>query len=258
MPSALELTLHLQQKPAQALPYFVHGVMHRLIERQSPDVASKIHGQSEPNALPKPLALNWQEQGDTLRCHLRLLDESLANPLSECLAAQEGQSFGFQHKGEQLGGMVGLTRQQSQPTYLELWANTDEAPAPQKIRLSFESPMAVSGGGQAWPLPIPRYIWNGLLWRWNSFSPINFEADLREWWDQNLLCLEYQGKSREVEGSRREIREQGFVGQAVYGFKNNSAAHLRRQTAALAQLAAVSGVGVNTAFSWGMVEVGLE
>jgi CRISPR-associated endoribonuclease Cas6 len=272
MPALIELHLEVTHGLPQILPYYLHGLIHKLLGGQDTELGRALHG----GGVKKPLALSWaatdeataatwlldrspvrpwqrlktKKKGPHLVCQLRLLDEGLAPRVLEQLARFLGQEFGESHPGG-LAVLVRAVAAKPCPTYAELWAKADEAPAPAEVELSFISPTTVSASGQGWPLPIPRYVWNGLERRWNAFSPYPF--DLRSWWETHLVCKNYKAQQALHPASRRESKEPGFTGWARFAFIEEAAAHQRRQTAALATFAEYAGVGENRAFGWGVV-----
>lgn len=279
MPALVELDLEVTRLPRRGLPYYLHGAVHAMLGGKDSPLGRAVHGSG--GGANKPLALSWvgadaetaaawmgqagavrpwerlqgAGEGPHLVCQLRLLDEGLAPEVLGRLRGLAGEAFA----GESPEGLAGVVRGAEGkpcPSYAEIWARADADAAPEEVELEFVSPATVSASGRSWPLPIPRYLWNGLERRWNAFSPRPF--DLRGWWERHLVCTGYKTPIREYPSSRRAGLEAGFTGRARFGFLGGAGAHERRQTAALAAFAEYAGVGENRAFGWGVVRATLH
>ena len=91
---------------------------------------------------------------------------------------------------------------------------------PRSVGLRFASPTTfrVTGRKRTVPLPLPQWVFGGLLDRWNAFAPIQLHPDVRRFAEECLVVSSYRLETRRVafgpEGKRGSYL--GFVGRCRY------------------------------------------
>lgn len=138
-------------------------------------------------------------------------------------------------------------------TYEELAAGQllqGERP-PRQVTLEFASPTAFTSGGLTVPVPMPNLVFGSLVDRWNTFSPVTLNPEVRRFAAEMVALSRYRLESRVVEQKNNALRI-GGVGQATYvalGGDRYWLAVLQM----LADFALYSGVGSQTATGMGQV-----
>jgi len=95
---------------------------------------------------------------------------------------------------------------------------------PRSVGLRFASPTAFreTGKKRAVPLPLPQWVFGGLLDKWNAFSPIELHPDVRRYAEECLVVSSYRLQTRRVifgeEGERGAYS--GMVGHCRYTSEN--------------------------------------
>ena len=121
--------------------------------------------------------------------------------------------------------------------------------------LQFASPTTFKSGGRHVPVPLPAWVFGGLLERWNAFAPVAFPPELRRYAEECLALSKYQLKSRMVtlmvgatmqDGGMRI----GAVGRARYVATNRDRYWLSLINL-LAEYAFFAGVGAGNGMGLG-------
>ncbi len=120
---------------------------------------------------------------------------------------------------------------------------------PRAITLEFISPTAFKSQEMQVPVPLPGLVFGSLVERWNAFSPVALDPDLRRFAGEQVAISRYRLESRPVPAKNGALRI-GGVGQVTYAALDDD----RYAVAALnilADFALYSGVGVQTATGMG-------
>jgi CRISPR-associated endoribonuclease Cas6 len=120
---------------------------------------------------------------------------------------------------------------------------------PRTVTLEFSSPTAFKSQEMQMPIPLPGLVFGSLVERWNAFSPVALDPDLRRFANERVAISRYRLESRPVPTKGGALRI-GGVGQVTYTLLDDD-----RYTIAglniLADFALYSGVGVQTATGMG-------
>jgi len=156
-----------------------------------------------------------------------------------------------------------ITRPEEVPPSLAVWvdATTFEAllgasiqgkmPAP-RVTLRFASPTVFRSRGHFLPLPLPRLVFEGLLRRWNAFSPVHLQEDVIRYVEEAVAIARYRLYTEHVrfgeEGDRGAMP--GFVGRCTYVMRIRDR-YWMGVIHALAQFSLYAGVGKRTSMGLG-------
>lgn len=120
---------------------------------------------------------------------------------------------------------------------------------PRTITLEFISPTAFKSQEMQVPVPLPGLVFGSLTERWNTFSTVALDPDLRRFAEERVAISRYQLESRPAPTKGGALRI-GGIGQVTYTALDDD----RYAVAALnilADFALYSGVGVQTGTGMG-------
>jgi CRISPR-associated endoribonuclease Cas6 len=120
---------------------------------------------------------------------------------------------------------------------------------PRTVTLEFVSPTAFKSMEMQMPVPLPGLVFGSLTERWNAFSTVALDPDLRRFANERVAISRYWLESKPVPTKNSALRI-GGVGQVTYTALDDD----RYAVAALnilADFALYSGVGVQTATGMG-------
>lgn len=120
---------------------------------------------------------------------------------------------------------------------------------PRAITLEFISPTAFKSQEMQMPLPLPGLVFGSLVERWNAFSTVALDPDLRRFANERVAISRYRLESRPVPAKGGALRI-GGVGQVTYAALDDDRYALAALNI-LADFALYSGVGVQTATGMG-------
>jgi CRISPR-associated endoribonuclease Cas6 len=138
-------------------------------------------------------------------------------------------------------------------------AHTLQEPMPARVTLRFASPTVFKSKGAFMPLPLPRLVFEGLVRRWNAFSPVQVHPDVNRYAEEEMAISSYRLHTETV---RFGAWERGNVGggRALPGFVGSCTYVLRRKDRywmglvhLLAAFALYAGVGKQTTMGMGQV-----
>lgn len=121
-----------------------------------------------------------------------------------------------------------------------------------KVALNFQSPTAFRSKEMQMPLPLPGLVFGNLIDRWNLFSPLTLNAEMRGFAEAVIEVGRFNLHSVLIEQKNKAFRV-GAVGDVTY-----TTAYADRYWLGLFQLLAdfalYSGVGVQTSTGMGQVQ----
>ncbi len=120
---------------------------------------------------------------------------------------------------------------------------------PNSVTLEFVSPTAFKSQEMQVPLPLPSLVFGSLVERWNAFSPVALDPDLRRFAGERVAISRYRLESRPVATKNGALRI-GGVGRVTYAILDADRYALAGLNI-LADFALYSGVGVQTATGMG-------
>lgn len=120
---------------------------------------------------------------------------------------------------------------------------------PRTLTLDFASPTAFKSQGMQAPLPLPGLVFGSLVERWNAFSPVLLDPELRRFAETHVAVSRYWLESRTVSGKNSALRI-GGVGRVSYTVIEDEAYALAALNI-LADFAIFGGVGVQTTTGMG-------
>ncbi len=120
---------------------------------------------------------------------------------------------------------------------------------PRSVTLEFVSPTAFKSQEMQVPLPLPGLVFGSLVERWNAFSPVALDPDLRRFAAERVAISRYRLESRPVATKNGALRI-GGVGRVTYAILDADRYALAGLNI-LADFAFYSGVGVQTATGMG-------
>ena len=160
-----------------------------------------------------------------------------------------------------------LTPDQIEDRKLQVWVGqttfehlvaryTLQSRPPRRLRLQFASPTVFRSQNAYLPLPLPRLVFEGLVRKWNAFSPIQVHPDVNRYAEETMVISSYRLHTEIVRFGEGEkgIAYPGFVGQCSFALR-----HYDRYWMGLAHLLAAfalyAGVGKNTAMGFGQTRL---
>ncbi|MBM4459700.1 MAG: CRISPR system precrRNA processing endoribonuclease RAMP protein Cas6 [Chloroflexi bacterium] len=117
------------------------------------------------------------------------------------------------------------------------------------VTLEFISPTAFKSQEMQMPVPLPGLVFGSLVERWNAFSSVALDPDLRRFANERVAISRYRLESRPVPTKGGALRI-GGVGQVTYTALDDDRYALAALNI-LADFALYSGVGVQTATGMG-------
>ena len=123
-------------------------------------------------------------------------------------------------------------------------------PAPTRWRLDFASPTAFRSGGMTVPLPLPDLVFGSLLDRWNAWSPVALNPEVRRFAGECLAINRYRLRSRAWPGKGGAVGR-GAVGRCEYVALNRDR-YWCSTISTLAAFALYGGAGYQTTQGMGM------
>jgi CRISPR/Cas system endoribonuclease Cas6 (RAMP superfamily) len=251
MPTTFKMRLQLKAPPPRTphLGASANAVLLSLLEQDDRQLANDLH-----SANPKPYSLALADsqgfggvEGRSLEVRLQVLDEVLEARINAALVP--GMVFGS--SVEPLYGEIVEVNREFQ-SYQALVEQALDAPLERQIQLDFLTSTLLSGNDNRWPLPIPGYLFGGLLRRFEHFSGFTFGGTFHSYINRSVQCIHYKAEPYGERLSSKEYHA-GFIGKAI--FVAAGPAQSARSLLALAQFAQWSGVGINTSFGCGQVVV---
>jgi CRISPR-associated endoribonuclease Cas6 len=247
MPAILNLELYLDTVPPKhEWGFRLHGLILNFLKAKDLELANSVHNN---NLNPFAVKIGHSKK-NRLFCSLTVLhDDSL--PTWES-TLQSGITFDSE-KG--LSGHVVNQKVSSKLSYAELFERGMEAAAPKQVLMTFTSPTAISTADQEWPVPIPRYIFRGLLRRWNTYSKPkeHLGEGFDEWLERYVKCKGYDIHPAIAPLGKQNLQLSGFTGKATYELSDDP--HQRRVFALLAKYAEYANVGTRTGYGCGEIKV---
>jgi CRISPR-associated endoribonuclease Cas6 len=237
------------------------------IDYKAPELAQRIHAAPGPGPLICSGILDQVENGRNITIQpgrqycVRVagLSDEIVDALADLLLRRPPRRWRLGTCGFEV---IEVTRDPARHgwagmvTYEELLmrngARHDRRPAmPRTVPLAFESPTAFSTNGMQMPLPLPGLVFGSLAERWNAYSPIRIEPDLRRFAEEHIAIDHYHMESRKTPHKNGASRT-GGVGQVTYTVRTDEL-YLLAVVHSLADFALYSGVGVQTAAGMGQV-----
>jgi CRISPR-associated endoribonuclease Cas6 len=120
---------------------------------------------------------------------------------------------------------------------------------PRALTLEFVSPTAFKSQEMQMPLPLPGLVFGSLVERWNAFSAVALDPDLRRFANERVAISRYRLESWPMPTKNGALRI-GGVGQVTYTALDADRYALAALNI-LADFARYSGVGVQTATGMG-------
>lgn len=127
-----------------------------------------------------------------------------------------------------------------------------QAPAPVRWAFSFVSPTAFHSGGMTVPVPLPGLLFGSLLDRWNAWSPVALNPEVRRFAQECVAVSSYRLRTRAVPGKEGAV-QRGAVGRCDYTALNKDR-YWCSTLSLLAAFAFYSGAGYQTTQGMGMVK----
>jgi len=129
----------------------------------------------------------------------------------------------------------------------------EEAEPRQTFCLDFLTPTSFKRGTADYPLPDPLLLFRGLIRKWQRFSDLKIDVDLREVIEKKLQISFVRIRSRKVALSDLG-KITGYTGRAVFFVDEENPAVIR-WISALAEFAEFAGVGRKTTMGFGSVRL---
>ncbi len=130
--------------------------------------------------------------------------------------------------------------------------HTLQADIPAGVALRFASPTLFKSKGVFMPIPLPRLVFEGLVRRWNAFSPIQVHPDVSRYAEECLVVSSYHLRTETVRFGTQAERGAfpGCVGVCRYAMTNKDH-YWMGLVRLLAAFSLYAGVGKQTTMGLG-------
>ena len=238
-----------------------HAILLETVRSRAPELAAQLHEDASAKPFTASSLLDGPTPSGAIR-HLhggqiyRLRFTSLSAPLTEVLLSAFGRPPAELSLDDTRMKVVSTASDSTQDplagtaSYRDLASThlVQNMPVPGKIALEFLSPTTFRSAGRNVPLPLPELVFGSLLDRWNAFSPVHLDGELRRFAHERLAVSRYQLRTELVSvGGGKQV---GFRGWCEYTALNRDAFWLR-QVHLLASFAFYAGVGYKTTMGLG-------
>jgi CRISPR-associated endoribonuclease Cas6 len=127
-------------------------------------------------------------------------------------------------------------------------------PAPRGVTLRFASPTLCRSQGRDLPLPLPGLLFDGLLRKWNAFSPITLPQEAKRYAEECTALGRFRLRSHLVDLSLAgKGAHVGYTGQVRFRFLTGDA-YWARVMCTLAAYAFWAGTGYRTTAGLGQTQ----
>lgn len=232
----------------------IHAVLMRVLNWYDAELAAAIHNSSGP----KPFTVSdLFEHDQRLTLRFTALTGSVAQALSAAVARgplASGERLNLDGLNLRIDGAA--TRREQHPwagqaSYGSLavpWVYGQVEP---EVRLAFEfaSPTLFKSNDMNIPVPMPLWVFGGLLERWNTFAPIELPEVVREFAGTRMALSRYELKTVAVPFKPGTIKF-GAIGYGVYTAPHPDEALLSALNL-LSEFAFFAGVGAQTTMGFG-------
>jgi CRISPR-associated endoribonuclease Cas6 len=232
----------------------LHAILLRSLQQEDAALAQAIHDSSGP----KPFTVSdlFEHEGQ-LTLRLTALTRSVAQTLIQAVtvgALQPGAMLNLDGLKLRVTGVVTRREQHlwaGQASYGALalpWLYQQAEP---EIRLAFEfaSPVTFKSNDMNVPVPMPQWVFGGLLDRWNTFAPVPLPEIVREFAALRKALSRYELRTVAVPFKPGTVKF-GAVGYGVYTAPHPDEALLSALNL-LSDFAFYAGVGAQTTMGFG-------
>jgi CRISPR-associated endoribonuclease Cas6 len=233
----IQITITAVRPLPPTLGRAVHALCFRWFANTSPELAESLHQQEN---LPMSLGLEYCSPKKML-LKISLLQKELLAPLLWGMNVDLGNEVTLAGIPCQLGSWIDITQANSFDKMVQL-------PVQNPIDLQFLSPTSFKQGKNVQPFPLLELVFNGLLRRWNLFTPEKLHFPSVEW-NGVVSAYELKTYAMKMEGGA-EIGAEGLV---RYRFADTEQAKI---ATTLAHFATFAGIGRKTTMGMGRVRVG--
>jgi len=275
MLASLVLTVRTEHEAVvpRNLGWASHALFLRLLAERDAGLAGELHDGMAPRPFTCSSLVGGAPQGPMLRlapgAQAWLRFTGLTAPVSRhLLAIAANPPAQVELDGQVLQVCAATVDAQAHP-----WAASDgyrelcerilhaPGPVPRRVRLEFASPTTFhtrNAAGQRVniPLPLPHLVFGSLLDRWQAFSPVAVDPDLRQYAQEMVVLSRCSVRTRTL-AFKEGGSETGFVGEAVFSTLNADR-YWGRVLQVLAAYALYAGVGAKTTMGMGQAMRMLE
>lgn len=264
----ISIVLTLESDSPVTLPSHVgranYAATLALISRGDPALGERIHASDGPTPLTCSSILNARGNREGLPIlpgqpyYLRVtgLTPVVSQALADGLLVEPPATWELDHHPLRLVSASADPAQDGwagQSSYESLAARQmlQSAEPERSATLDFASPTAFKSGGLQVPIPLPDLVFGSLVERWNAFSPVVLNPEVRRFGAEMVAISRYRLESRPVAQKNKGLRI-GGQGQVTYTALSRDRYWLG-VLQMLADFALYSGVGVQTATGMGQV-----
>jgi len=243
-----------------------HALFLRLIAERDASLAGELHDGAAPRPFTCSSMVGGSPQGPMLRLapgtQAWLRFTGLTAPVSQhLLGIAANPPAEVELDGQVLAVCAATVDAQAHPWagsdgYREMCERILHAPGsvPRRVRLEFASPTTFhtrNAAGQRVniPLPLPHLVFGSLLDRWQAFSPVAVDPDLRQYTEEMVVLSHHALRTRTL-AFKEGGSETGFVGEAAFSTLNADR-YWGRVLELLAAFAFYAGVGAKTTMGMG-------
>jgi CRISPR-associated endoribonuclease Cas6 len=232
----------------------LHAILLRTLQQQDAALAQAIHDSSGP----KPFTVSdlFEHEGQ-LTLRFTALTPSVARALAQAAATGGLRPDAVLNlDGLKLRLTGAATRREQHPwagqtSYGSLalpWLYQQAEP---EIRLAFEfaSPVTFKSNDMNVPVPLPQWVFGGLLDRWNAFAPVPLPEAVREFAALRMALSRYELRTVAVPFKPGAVKF-GAVGYGVYTAPHPDETLLSALNL-LSEFAFYAGVGAQTTMGFG-------
>jgi CRISPR-associated endoribonuclease Cas6 len=233
----------------------------RAIGSIDPQLAQRTHGGDGPRALTCSAILEGRAKRDlmpiyagrTYSVRLTGLTPEVSRALASSLLDQPPRQWELSsHKFDVVEVICDRQRHPwtGRSSYEELAAANMIRKDPQPyVTIEFATPTAFKSMGLTVPMPLPNLVFGSLVERWNTFSSVPLDPQMRQFGSEGIAVSRYRMESLAVDQKSAGLRI-GGVGQATYrAMVEDRYFHCVMQM--LGDFALFAGIGMQTATGMG-------
>jgi CRISPR-associated endoribonuclease Cas6 len=257
----LVLTSKTDAEVAAATGRANYAAALRALGTIDPALAERTHGGDGPKAITCSAILEGKARRDLMPIYrdkpytVRLtgLTGEVSRGLEMVLLDSRPKQWELSsHKFDVAGVICDPTRHPwtGRTTYEELAAANliRREPEPQ-VTLEFATPTAFKSAGMTMPMPLPNLVFGSLVERWNAFSTVPLDPEMRQFGGEGIAVSRYRMESLAMDQKGTAFRI-GGIGQTTYrAMVSDRYFHCVMQM--LGHFALYSGIGVQTATGMG-------
>lgn len=229
-----------------------------VVKNADPEMAAALHAENRQHPYAVSSLIGCPDSGfpkgtesENLRIRISSMDAELSSILKTAAAPGGMISTGKTVELDYMPFEILETPEDTrwEASFADLVQRGVEQAEDPSFSFRFVSPLVFRSDGKSEALPLPRWVFQSLLNRWNAFAPIQFPQETLRYAEECLAISSFRIASRAVPLKQNGIRI-GAVGSVRYRALNHDRYWISLLHSLIA-FAPYSSVGAGTAFGLG-------